>query len=45
MLLRSSQHSGSGTWSTVLELAVPNMKEDKYRLEFIELVKKAQELR
>jgi secreted protein with Ig-like and vWFA domain len=45
MLLRSSQHSGSGTWSTVLELAVPNMKEDKYRQEFIELVKKAQELR
>jgi secreted protein with Ig-like and vWFA domain len=45
MLLRSSQHSGSGTWSTVLELATPNTKEDKYRLEFVELVKKAKELR
>jgi secreted protein with Ig-like and vWFA domain len=45
MLLRSSQHAGSGTWSTVLELATPNTKGDKYRLEFIDLVKKAQVLR
>jgi secreted protein with Ig-like and vWFA domain len=41
MLLRSSRHSGNGTWDTVLELATPNVKDDKYRQEFIELVKKA----
>jgi len=45
MLLRSSRHSGNGTWNTVLELATPNTKEDKYREEFINLVKKAKELR
>jgi hypothetical protein len=45
MLLRSSQHSGTGSWDTVLELAVPNVKEDKYRQEFVELVKRAKELR
>jgi Ca-activated chloride channel family protein len=45
MLLRSSQYSGNGSWGTVLELAVPNVKEDKYRQEFVDLVKKAQELR
>jgi len=45
MLLRSSRHSGSGNWDTVLELATPNTKSDKYREEFIELVKKARELR
>ncbi|MDR0328683.1 MAG: DUF3520 domain-containing protein, partial [Planctomycetaceae bacterium] len=44
MLLRSSRHSGNGTWSTVLELASPNTKDDKYRKEFIDLVKKAKEL-
>jgi len=43
MLLRSSQHSGNGTWDTVLELAEPNTKGDKYRKEFIDLVKKARE--
>jgi secreted protein with Ig-like and vWFA domain len=45
MLLRSSQYSGEGTWDTVLELAIPNTKGDKYREEFVELVKKARELR
>jgi len=45
MLLRSSRHSGTGSWDTILELAVPNTKEDKYREEFVELVKKAKELR
>ena|GEM_PF-1483165 len=45
MLLRSSRHSGKGTWDTVLELAMPNTNEDKYREEFIDLVKKARELR
>ena len=44
MLLRSSRHSGTGTWDTVLELAIPNVKEDKYREEFIELVKKAKDI-
>jgi secreted protein with Ig-like and vWFA domain len=44
MLLRSSRHSGNGSWSTVLELAVPNTKKDKYREEFIELVKKARDI-
>ena len=44
MLLRSSRHSGTGTWNTVLELATPNVKEDKYREEFIELVKKAKSI-
>jgi secreted protein with Ig-like and vWFA domain len=45
MLLRSSRHSGNGTWETILELATPNTLEDKYREEFVDLVKKAQELR
>jgi uncharacterized protein YegL len=45
MLLRSSRHSGKGTWDTVLELAKPNTKKDKYREEFVDLVKKAKELR
>ena len=45
MLLRSSRHSGKGTWDTVLELAVPNVKEDKYRKEFVDLVKKGKEMR
>ena len=45
MLLRSSRHSGSGSWDTVLELATPNTQECKYREEFVELVKKARELR
>jgi len=39
MLLRDSHFSGDGTWDTVLALAKPG--DDKYRLEFIELVKKA----
>jgi len=45
MLLRSSRHSGTGSWDTVLELATPNTKKDKYREEFVELVRKAKELR
>jgi len=45
MLLRSSRHSGNGSWDMILELASPNTKEDKYREEFIELVCKAAELR
>ncbi|MDR3234666.1 MAG: von Willebrand factor type A domain-containing protein [Planctomycetaceae bacterium] len=45
MLLRNSQHSGNGTYDTVLELAMPNVKDDSYRKEFIELVKKAKELK
>ena len=39
MLLRDSHFSGDGTWDTVLKLAKPG--DDKYRLEFLELVKKA----
>ena len=45
MLLRSSRHSGNGSWNMVLELATPNTKDDKYREEFVELVKKAKDLR
>ncbi|MDR1052814.1 MAG: DUF3520 domain-containing protein, partial [Planctomycetaceae bacterium] len=41
---RESQFAGSGNFDTVLELATPNTKDDKYRKEFIELVKKAKEL-
>jgi Ca-activated chloride channel family protein len=44
MLLRSSRHSGSGSWDQVLELATPNVKDDPYRKEFVELVKKAKDL-
>jgi len=39
MLLRDSRYSGDGNWDTVLELAKPG--NDKYRLEFVELVKRA----
>jgi len=45
MLLRSSRHSGNGTWDTMLELATSNTKRDKCREEFVELAKKAKELR
>ena len=45
MLLRSSRHSGQGTWDMVLEFARPNTKEDQLREEFIGLVEKAKELR
>jgi hypothetical protein len=45
MLLRSSRHAGNGNWDMALELATPNTKDDKYRLEFVELLKKAKELR
>jgi len=45
MLLRSSRHSGTGSWDTVLELAVPNTLECRYREEFIDIVRRARELR
>jgi Ca-activated chloride channel family protein len=45
MLLRESRHSGHGTFDRVLELATPNTKNDQYRNEFIDLVKKAKELK
>ncbi|MGL4594690.1 MAG: YfbK domain-containing protein [Thermoguttaceae bacterium] len=45
MLLKNSQHSGSGNYDMVLELANPNLKEDKYRIEFVDLVKKAKDAR
>jgi Ca-activated chloride channel family protein len=44
MLLRESRYSGNGTFDDVLELATPNTKNNQYRKEFIELVKKAKEL-
>jgi secreted protein with Ig-like and vWFA domain len=44
MLLRHSQYSGSGTFDTVLQLCEKNTKDDKYRKEFIDIVKKAKEL-
>ncbi|MDR1486294.1 MAG: von Willebrand factor type A domain-containing protein [Planctomycetaceae bacterium] len=40
MLLRESKHSGDGTFDSVIELAKPNIKDDKYRKEFVELVEK-----
>ncbi|GHT10122.1 hypothetical protein FACS1894170_01770 [Planctomycetales bacterium] len=43
MLLIHSRHSGNGNFDSVLELATPNTKDDKYRTEFVELVKKAAE--
>ncbi|MDR1964679.1 MAG: von Willebrand factor type A domain-containing protein [Planctomycetaceae bacterium] len=45
MLLRESRFAGNANWDTVLELATPNVKDDSYRKEFLELVKKAKELR
>ncbi|MDR0703993.1 MAG: von Willebrand factor type A domain-containing protein [Planctomycetaceae bacterium] len=45
MLLRESRYSGNGTFDSVLELATPNTKNDQYRKEFLELVKKAKELK
>ncbi|MCL2006127.1 MAG: von Willebrand factor type A domain-containing protein [Planctomycetaceae bacterium] len=45
MLLRSSRHSGMGSWDMVMELAVPHTLEDRYREEFIVLVKQAMALR
>ena len=41
MLLRDSRYSGDGNWDTVLELAAPGVGNDKYRQEFVELVKRA----
>jgi secreted protein with Ig-like and vWFA domain len=41
MLLLNSRHSGNGTFDTVFELTMPNTKDDKYRKEFVALVKKA----
>jgi secreted protein with Ig-like and vWFA domain len=41
MLLRGSRYCGNGNYDNVLELATPNTKNDQYRKEFIELVKKA----
>ena len=45
MLLRESRHSGDGNFDMVLELAKPNVNNDQYRKEFVELVEKAKELR
>ena len=46
MLLRNSQHKGSATWDSVLELATEGTRdsEDVYRAEFIEMIKKAKSL-
>jgi Ca-activated chloride channel family protein len=41
MLLRDSRYSGDGNWDTVLELARHGAVNDKYRQEFIELVRRA----
>lgn len=47
MLLRDSQHKGSLTWDEVLRLAERGMGEDRegYRAEFIDLVRRARQLR
>ena len=46
MLLRNSEHKGSANFATVLELAEASLGEDPqgYRKEFLELVRKANEL-
>jgi Ca-activated chloride channel homolog len=44
LLLRESPHKGSSSWADVLELASANAGKDSYRLEFIDLVKKASKL-
>ena len=44
LLLRDSPHKGSATWGGVLELASSSAGDDRYRREFIELVKQAQQL-
>ncbi len=44
LLLRDSPHKGTSSWSGVLELASSSVGEDPYRREFLELVKRAQEL-
>ncbi|MGL4943655.1 MAG: YfbK domain-containing protein [Thermoguttaceae bacterium] len=40
MLLRDSKYAGSGNFATVRELVSPNIDDDKYRQEFLDLVKK-----
>ncbi len=44
MLLREGKYSGDGNWETVKELAAPGAESDKYRIEFLELVKRAASL-
>src|SRR5690606_30702522 len=46
MLLRHSQYAGNMNYGMVLELAEPGLTQDQegYRAEFLELVKKAQQL-
>ena len=47
MLLRESPHKGSLTWDRVLELAERGLGDDRegYRAEFVDLVRRARELR
>ena len=47
LLLRDSQHKGSLTWDEVLRMAERGMGEDRegYRAEFIDLVRRARQLR
>lgn len=44
LLLRDSPHKGSANWNQALELARAGAGDDQYRLEFLELVKRAQSL-
>ena len=46
MLLRDSPYKGSLTYAGVLEIAQPTLARDRagYRKEFLELVRKAQDL-
>ncbi len=44
MLLRESRYAGDGNYDTVLELAKPNVNDDSYRKEFVELVEKTKEM-
>ena len=44
MILRDSPHKGAMTINQVQEIASQNTKSDEYRVEFVELVKKARSL-
>ena len=45
MLLRHSQHAGTATFATVLDLAAAGLgDEDEYRTEFLDLVHRAAQL-
>ncbi len=44
LLLRESPHKGSATWADVIELASSSAGDDKYRVELVELAKKASKL-